>query len=165
MTLLTIEEAAEILAQLTGRPTTRKSFKHILIAGAERRLRIYWRNSDQRFSLLFGFTGEVTDSSEAVRAMQVSPRDLGRLETRDEIGVSMFEPTDDDLLQLQKLQSVDEDGDPCGSRVLTDGEARITCAALFLHAEEVRGLAMKQVSIEAGEPRRLTRASSLSSRC
>src|SRR4051812_12563847 len=111
MALLTIEEAAALLAQHSGTPKARDSVRHILMAGAESRIRIYWRNSDQRFSRLFGFAGEVGGSARVIRSMHVPAFAIGKLETRVGIDVAIFEPTDDDWTQLEQLRSVDADGE------------------------------------------------------
>jgi hypothetical protein len=141
MSMITIEEAGEMFAEQTGRPSTRNTFRHILMAGAESRLRIYWRNSEQRYSRLFGFAGEVPKSSEAIREMEVPSRALGQLETRPAISISIFEPTHNDWTRLQELNSLDEDGDPGGFRAHEDGEARVTLEKLLVREAELGELA------------------------
>lgn len=142
MAWLTIYEAAEVLALRAGRPATPSAFKHILMAGAECQLRIFWRNSQQRFSCLFGFSGEISGSSAALREMELPSSEIARLESRDEVELFLFEPNDDDWLQLRRLKSVDEEGSPGGFRSLIDGgPARVTRDALLVRDQEVLALA------------------------
>jgi hypothetical protein len=146
MSLLTIEEAGEVLAKETGRSTARGSFRHILMAGAGCRLRVYWRNSEQRFSRLFGFAGEVVGSSRVIREMQVPASALGKLETRPGIRITMFEPANEDWALLEKLQSLDDEGHPSGFRALEDGAALVTIETLLVFEAEVRQLGLTQLT-------------------
>jgi hypothetical protein len=144
MTWLTIDEAAELLAVRADRPVTPTGFKHILMAGAECRLRIFWRNSQQRFSCLFGFGGAVPGSTKVLREMQIPPLALGQLETREEIDLFVFDPSDDDWLALQQVQSIDDEGHPGGFRALIDlDHARVTRDALLVQDKEVLYLAQQ----------------------
>ncbi len=119
--ILTIEEAAAWMSTQANEPITKGGIARLIMAGAEGRIPIHWRNSLQKGSILFSFTGEVPKSHRFARFMQVSHFELGKLEACDSIRVSLFEPNGDDWQLLEDAESLDADGNLDGFRAIAEG--------------------------------------------
>ena len=104
---LSLVEAAALLAKKTGKPYAENCELRIIRAGSQGQVLVYWRNSLQKFSALFGLKGQVKETSRTERLMRVSMIDLARLEIDERIQTNIFEPTEADWSVLSDSGSED----------------------------------------------------------
>lgn len=143
---LSLVEAAALLAEKTGKPFFKDTTLRLIRAGSEGRIPVYWRNSLQKFSALFGFSGEVKRSSRADRLMRVNHTDLRRLEINEQITTLLFEPTEEDWQMLDAVDS--EDG---FRSIIEDCDVTVSRDQLLVFEEDVYVLARRAKSIDLPE--------------
>lgn len=141
---LNLSEAAALLAEKTKGHFSKDNTLRIIMAGAQGRIPVYWRNSSKIFSVLFGFTKEVEDRTRDHRLLQVSLHDLARLEITESIHTHIFEPTNEDLIHLEAAGSED------GFRAITEpGGVTVNRCQLYVFEQDILNMAANDAPQES----------------
>lgn len=97
---LNLSQAADVLAERTGKSHFKGDELRIIRAGAEGHIPVFWRNSAQVWTRLSNFKGDLWKTDSCSRWMQIHPHDLSRLETAMQTDVLDFALTDQDRALL-----------------------------------------------------------------
>jgi hypothetical protein len=145
---LTLGRAMVKLAKLIDDPSILEDPLYILRAGAQGLIPIYWRNSDQIWTRLSDFTGELRDTDSASRWMRLYPNDVSLLETSQQTDVIHFYLTDRDLAMLPPLPPIKKVkgttvvvGEPGFRHSLSGAAVTINRDQIFVIDEDLQALA------------------------